>query len=271
MSETAVNLARANLYRYLSVAVLPPDAARFALLADDRFREAVSAAVCWIAEDESFHPPRVGPAELAPSALDPADLFPEGDDLASSYAAVFGHAISKDCPPYENEYCPSRDITYLSHRMADISGFYRAFGLDRSPADRERPDHLSYLAEFMQIVIARQLYAEEQGLNDECVVVCREVQRRFFDEHLGWWLPAFGLQLEQRAAPAFGFYVAVARFVRGLAAAERAVLDLAPSNDVPDVQVDSFESEEGCFECGLGGEEGSPADVDSVFSPAGCS
>ena len=108
----------------------------------------------------------------------------------------FGHSISKDCPPYENEYYASRDVTFRSQRLADIAGFYHAFNLDRSSTARDRIDHLSFEAEFVQILIARQLYATDQGLDDAHAESCRQAQRRFFAEHLGWWLPAFGNHLE---------------------------------------------------------------------------
>ena len=41
--------------------------------------------------------------------------------------------------------------------LADIAGFYGAFGLDRSPSAHDRLDHLSFEAEFLEILIAREL------------------------------------------------------------------------------------------------------------------
>ena len=211
--DSARDLARANLYRYLCLAPLPPSDPRFGLLRDPGFRSLVVAAADWIRADATFHPPKLGPGEIHPAELDPTSLLPGEDDIDRSYWQVFGHSVSKDCPPYENEYYANHDVTFRSERLSDVAGFYRAFGLDRSGAVRERIDHLTFEAEFLQIVIARQLYAADQGLDEAHVEVCRQAQRSFFIEHFGWWLPAFGVQLESRSN--CSFYKGLGRFVRG--------------------------------------------------------
>jgi len=265
MSDPAADLARANLYRYLSVAPLPPADPRFELLANPDFRSVVTAALSWIHNDPAFHPAQLGPGELDPSEIDAESLFPDEDGMPTAYLEVFGHSVSKDCPPYENEYYANRDVTFRAQRLADIAGFYHAFNLDRSPSARDRIDHLSFEAEFLQVVIARQLYATDNSDDDGLVEVCRQAQRRFFAEHLGWWLPAFGGRLEARTASRF--YKGLARFVRGFVAAERAALGLPPFTELPITHPDAYESEGSCLECGLGADDiGSPPP--GVLSPA---
>jgi len=256
MTDPATDLARANLYRYLSVAPLPPADPRFQLLADAEFRSVVTTALHWIREDPAFHPAQLGPGELHPSELDPDSLFPDEQGIDAFYLKVFGHSISKECPPYENEYYSNTDVTFRSQRLADIAGFYRAFKLDRASGARDRIDHLSFEAEFAQIVIARQLYAIEHGWDDALADTCRQAQRRFFAEHLGWWLPAFGVRLEARSDSIF--YTGLARFVRGFAAAERAVLELPPFTELPITHPDAYEPEGACFGCDLGADDTSP-------------
>ena len=249
MHDTTADLARANLYRYLSVACLRPDDDRFDLLRDPMFESVVTAAIEWIRSDPAFRPERLGPGELDPHDIDPAPLFDLNDGILGDYLDVFGHSISKECPPYENEYYANRDITFRSQRLADTAGFYRAFGLDRAATARDRVDHLSFQAEFQQILIARLLYAAEEALGNARLKVCRHTQRRFFAEHLGWWLPAFGIRLENSAeAP---FYKGLGRFVRGLVAAERAVLGLPPFTELPTARPDAYEPEGSCFGCSL--------------------
>lgn len=258
MKDTAADLARANLYRYLSLAPLPPADPRFALLRKPEFRAVVEEAWNWAREDPMFQPAELGPGELQPYDVDSATLFP-GDDEDAAYLEAFGHSISKDCPPYETEYCANHDVTFRSQRLADVAGFYRAFGLDRSDNLRERVDHLSFEAEFAQILIARQLYAADQGLEEAHAEVCQAAQRRFFAEHLGWWLPAFGVQLEARTGS--GFYKGLARFVRAFTAAERAVLGLPCFTELPVTQPDEYEPQGSCFDCGFdstGGDLGAP-------------
>lgn len=243
------DLARANLYRYLCLAPLPPSDPRFGLLRDPGFRSLVVAAVDWMRADATFHPPELGPGELHPSELDPTSLLPGEEDIERSYLQVFGHSVSKDCPPYENEYYANHDVTFRSERLADIAGFYRAFGLDRSGTVRDRIDHLTFEAEFLQILIARQLYAADQGLDESHVDVCRQAQRSFFVEHLGWWLPAFGIQLESCAS--CDFHKGLGRFVRGFVPSERAVLDVPVFTELPVTHPDAFEPEGSCFDCSL--------------------
>lgn len=265
MTDPAADLARANLYRYLSVAPLPPADPRFRLLADADFRSVVTTAVDWIREDPAFHPAQLGPGELDPVDIDTDSLFPDEDGMSGFYLDVFGHSISKDCPPYENEYYSSNDVTFCSQRLADIAGFYRAFNLDRASGARDRIDHLSFEAEFMQIVIARQLYATEHGWDDALADTCRRAQHRFFAEHLGWWLPAFGGRLEARRASRF--YTGLGRFVRGFAAAERAMLALPPFTELPITHPDAYEPEGSCFGCDLGADDNRPASLGTP-SPA---
>ena len=288
--DTAAALARANLYRFLSAALLAPDDARFGVLYDAGFRRVVTAAADWLGADTAFQPDSFGPGELEPAELRAGHLVtvaervdlaptshrpsaagagrhaPNGDEkcgLVDASVKTFGHSVSKDCPPYETEYCTNRDITFRSQRLADIAGFYRAFGLDRAEGARERVDHLSFEAEFMQIVIAREIFALDRALGADKLEVCRSAQRRFFVEHLGWWLPAFGSSLEEHGATAF--YRRVGRFVRAFVAVERAALGVPPFTELPTAWPDDYEPEGACFSCGLGGESGlgatGPADA----------
>lgn len=263
MNDSTLDLARANLYRYLSLALLPPSDERFAALYDPDFRAVTTAAVDWLRTDSSFHPQALGPGELHPAQFEATRLFPNEEHICEAYLEVFGHTISKECPPYEGEYYANSDITFRSQKLADVAGFYRAFGLDRRAKARERIDFLSFEAEFMEIVIARQLYATGEGLGAESVDVCMQSQRRFFIEHLGWWLPAFGVQLEARTHS--DYYRTLAGFVCAFAAAERAVLSIAPFTELPSPHLDAPQPEGACFSCGPAGEGGCQAPTESVF------
>lgn len=255
-----VDLARANVYRYLALATLPSDDARFARLLDPGFGSLVRRAVEWVRTDPLFAPSQTGPDELWPGELEAHDLFALGGGIEQAHVELFGLSISKTCPPYGGEYYPNRDITYRSQRLADVAGFYRAFGLERAGSARERLDHLSFEAEFMQILVVRQLYAQRNRLPAEAVEICRDAQRRFFVDHLGWWLPAFGVQLEARAE-SFPFYASLGRLARGWAAAERAVLGVAPFTELPVATVDAYEPEGAGFTCG-------PVSGDATEGPA---
>ena len=70
----------------------------------------------------------------------------------------------------ENEFQRVRDL-------ADISAFYRAFGLE---TDKDRPDALSCELEFMHYLI----FKETNAPSEEKSSICWDAQRKFFREHL---------------------------------------------------------------------------------------
>ena len=80
------------------------------------------------------------------------------DHLQASYLECFGHTISKECPPYETEYGQAH-IFEKSQSLADIAGFYQAFGVDLAPDLNDRLDHISVELEFMQRVSQREVRA----------------------------------------------------------------------------------------------------------------
>jgi len=96
-----------------------------------------------------------------------------------------------------------------SQEMADIAGFYRAFGFNIGGKVRERPDHLSVELEFMHILALKEAYAAQNGVAEH-VEICVEAQRKFLQEHLGQWIGLFAESLKQSTTD--GPYVALARF-----------------------------------------------------------
>lgn len=83
---------------------------------------------------------------------------------------------------YTTEYTGSGDFQ-KSHSLADIMGFYRAFGLQ---IDKERPDALCVELEFMHYLIFKALYALErlpEGSREK-YELCLEAQEKFFYGHL---------------------------------------------------------------------------------------
>ena len=231
-SNIARDVVRRELYAFISIATADP-ASRERRLDNVTNQTILNCAIELVREDSEFHPASLGPGEINPAELRlrlPARLEAS---IEAEYAAVFGYCASKDCPPYETEYCPLKDITFRSQQMADVAGFYNAFGLRPSPKPPERVDHVSLETEFMSILITRQLHAAREGLPIEAVQVCREAQRQFFKDHLGWWLPAFGVNLMKHAS---GFYMVLGQLICGFAPAERAILSLPPITGMPSVE-----------------------------------
>jgi putative dimethyl sulfoxide reductase chaperone len=172
---------------------------------------------------------------LAPGERPPADLDPDfvlsrlpktRAKLNDNYERTFGLLVSCNCPPYEMEYINSKLDFQRSNGLADIAGFYRAFGLERSPTHPERHDHIVLELEYMAYIIGLERLAA--GAEDPELrargLICRRAQVRFLEEHLAWWAPAFA-KLLGRQDPN-GFYEAAGTFLAALIPAERALLGL---------------------------------------------
>ena len=109
--------------------------------------------------------------------------------LRSEYDRLFR---AREIWLYEAEYLAKHQFQ-RSTLLADISGFYRAFGVQ---ADRERPDALPAELEFMHFLIFKRLHALDSGIADAegKADICRDAEKKFFSAHL---LPAARLIAER--------------------------------------------------------------------------
>jgi len=174
------------------------------------------------------------------------------DARAREHRAVFGHTVAHGCPPYETEY-GQRHLFGQSQELADIRGFYEAFGV-RPRQGGERPDHLACELEFLSLLAIKE--ASALAMRDaERVDVSRAAIALFIQEHPGRWVAALAARLDHRA-PGSGYAAAagiaattLAQHGRELGASPQLLGpgDLLPVVDVPD----GF-----TFECGADEEAG---------------
>lgn len=267
---TPLDEARLCLYYALSRVLADPASRRQLRSCERAVLEQLGAAAAFIAEEPSARPAALAPGELPPSVLAGlalADWFgqPPGT-LAAQYERVFGLVSSKECPPYETDYCRQSFSVYRSQRMADVAGCYRAFGLQTSRELPERPDHLALELEFMAWLLVKERHALRGAAKAEEVehaAVCRDAQRLFVREHLAWWVPAFALALRRKAdglrdardlhEPPRSALGAVGAALAAFMAAERAVLGIEPPTELVGPSPDE-EPESGCGGCGLAAE-----------------
>ncbi len=187
--------------------------------------------------------------ELAVSPIF-ASLPTSGDEFNRLYEETFGLLVSNACPPYETDYIDGKLTFQRSNMLADVSGFYRAFGVSPSQQHPERPDHIVLELEFMAFLIGltRQAEAAGPGRQPGRVETCLDAQARFLREHLTWWTPAFARLLGHEGQG--GFYEAVAHFLAAFITAERTLFEIAPHSvrAVPS----GLERPEACEGCLLG-------------------
>ena len=88
--------------------------------------------------------------------------------------------------------------------LADVGGFYAAFGVNPSDDNPNMPDHVGIETEFVSLLLLKEAYALEGGLRSQRQVT-RKAARAFLQDHLGRWTPALRARLdEENASPPFG-------------------------------------------------------------------
>lgn len=164
-------------------------------------------------------------AELEPKLTHALRFLPPGYDLARPVALVVkvakaGEGLEGEynrlfrnrpvCTPYETE----RDLRAAPAKgqvLADILGFYEAFGLKPSQCLKELPDHIGTELEFMAILLLKEAYARSKG-TDEQVELCVDAQVKFLKDHLAPWATPFCHQVEKESRTPF--YRAIAGLTR---------------------------------------------------------
>lgn len=120
------------------------------------------------------------------------------EELAGEHEALFGSAGA--CPPYEADY--EADPFRRTRQLADVAGFYRAFGAEAGGPAGERPDHAGCELEFLAFLALRRADCLERG-DPEGARACAEAEGAFLRDHAGRWLPSFFRDLARAAGGPF--------------------------------------------------------------------
>jgi TorA maturation chaperone TorD len=256
--DVPLSMARQSLYRFTSLLLLDSRAGAWERLRGLENSPLVGEAAALVRSEPAVVAQVLAPGERPPADLDPSFVLsrlPKSRaKFNDNYERTFGLLVSCNCPPYETEYINSKLDFQRSNGLADIAGFYQAFGLERSPSHPERQDHIVLELEFMAYIIGLERLAA--GADDLEVrarwPICRRAQVRFLEEHFAWWVPAFA-KLLGRQDPN-GFYEAVGTFLASLVAAERALLAIAVPQGRTSALVgpSTIERPELCEGCAIG-------------------
>lgn len=194
--------ARSVAYSLVSAIFSDPNSERFRSLTAGDLKE--SMLLCSRYLDEEM-------GEYAEGIFDL--LEKDAGSILEERIRIFGHTLSKDASPYELEYAKNQEVFAVTQSLADINGFYRAFGLQVKA--EERADHVSVEAEFLSQVLLKQVLAQQNG-QTENVEVCDQACRDFLKEHFHWWIPEFARRLA--AQPAAPFFALASQFLQRLVA-----------------------------------------------------
>jgi TorA maturation chaperone TorD len=174
--------------------------------------------------DEVLPALAVLPEAIADDVDELVASLPEREALAADYARLFTHSTSRDCPPFETAYA-AKEIFQQTQQMADIAGFYRAFGVEPAPGG-ERVDHICAELEFMQLLAAKEAYAY-QHMGAARVRQCRKAQGLFLRDHLACWGPGLGRRLAM--LDPYGWYGHAGRLLARWLEEECRALDVTPA------------------------------------------
>ena len=210
---------RAQLYGFLSTAFLYPQ---------ENWTEDLPQLGSLAVDVDGLHELlSVGPFDLA--------------ELQGAFRRTFGLA-NPLC--YETEFGLPHEYRQ-SQELADISGFYRAFGFTTGGQIRERPDHLSVELEFMYALALKSWRAASQD-ELEGLEICREAQRKFLGDHLARWLGA--LPEKPAQTPARSPYPELLRFAAAYVGQDAAALGV-PKDSSPSWDLTPFDQDFSCEAC----------------------
>ncbi|MDQ1363691.1 MAG: putative dimethyl sulfoxide reductase chaperone [Pseudomonadota bacterium] len=146
------------------------------------------------------------------------------EDLCSEYIDLFERGRHVN-PLNETEYGRNRALA-KGNDLADIAGFYRAFGfsLDDDRGYKETFDHLAVELEFYALLGIKENYLVEA--NDVAgIEIVRDARKKFLDSHLGRFIQSIcerpGVQDSER-------YLRIYRWCAELVRQECQLLGVSP-------------------------------------------
>ena len=184
-------LAQAILYKTLSAGFAYPDAEMIAAWRDGSFAETITDALTSLAIDDT-----------PTNALTRTETDEPNLDEEYSFLFLRGGGVA----PYESSYL-NRNLA-SNNELADVTGFYRAFGFEVAERAKELPDHVAVELEFLALLCAKEAYAIENDWHEQ-TEICAQARHDFIAQHLGLWLNQFGERAQKQAR--LGFYSALAQ------------------------------------------------------------
>jgi nitrate reductase assembly molybdenum cofactor insertion protein NarJ len=167
-------------------------------------------------------------ASEALDCIDPSTR-PSADQLAGRWVRWFDLGR---VAPYEGSNVATT-VGGITPRLADVAGFYRAFGLS---VTRERPDHVVAQLEFLAVALLAEAEAIEAGDTDRASIAAHAI-RAFLRDHIGVWIDAWAARVGaiDELAPWSPYVVATARLVRSEATSRNVI----PLLDLPVLPADA--------------------------------
>ena len=90
--------------------------------------------------------------------------------------------------------CRANEVDYeplsfsMTEKLADVAGFYEAWGYEITPGIGQRGDFVGIELEFAGLLLLKQAYAEGNGWRDQSEIAA-EAARKFISAHVASWIP----------------------------------------------------------------------------------
>jgi TorA maturation chaperone TorD len=121
-----------------------------------------------------------------------ADATP--DQITREYSALFTGAGL--CRSNENDY---EKLSFsMTEKLADVAGFYGAFGFEVRSDIGERPDFIGAELDFINLLLLKQAYAVQNNWAEQANISADAV-RSFLETHFINWVPKLCYSLGELA------------------------------------------------------------------------
>jgi len=196
--DLSLSLDRARVYRALAQVFRAPNPESIQQARDHYLPELCEALERLTEDSNSAEIP-----DLVARARVLSDIWndSEAEALCKGHHDAFDESSGKRSASTEMDQLdgpPQLEMT-RTFEMADVAGFYKAFGVEVGPGG-ERVDHITTELEFMNLLAVKESIALQQEGEGEHAQICRDASRSFLRDHLGRWVRPFAEKLEAAAA-----------------------------------------------------------------------
>ena len=208
--------AKSTLYGFVSTLFSDPESEKFSMMKNPEFQKMVLNSCLQF--DENNESELSGTFQKVISMVNELNR----ETIQNENVSIFGHTLSKQTAPYALEHLKSTDVFFRTQKLADLNGFYKAFGMEVESI--ERADHIATQTEFLSYLILKELVAIKKNLEEE-IEICQKAFIDFHQEHFFDWAKMFSENLIEKVEGEF--YPAAGKFLWGLICKEKSNLHSA--------------------------------------------
>ena len=210
--------ARSIIYGAVSALFADPESEKFSMLMRSRLQGSIIDACFQLEGSGNRKEPTLSRTfQKLMSKLDRSSL----EKIRDEFVDVFGHTLSKQIAPYALEHLKNSDVFFRTQKLADLNGFYKAFGMEVGSI--ERADHISTQSEFLSFLLLKELVAGQNVLYDE-KEVCEKAFYDFQNDHFLDWVDMFANNMVNNVTEEF--YYRVGAFLKKFLETEKMYFNL---------------------------------------------